>query len=264
MNVQRAVEVLFQEFPAQQAEGWDRVGLSVGDPEASVTAALCALDPTPDTVAQAVRAGCNLLVTHHPAFLDPPFPITPSPRTSSLAGATVAAALRAGVSLVAMHTNLDRSAPALELPSQLTGLAYQGPLDAEGYGALLDSGDLSPAALADRFAQAYGAPATLWEAAEAKPGPVAFCSGSGGVAADAAVLCGCRLLVTGELSYHRCLDLRARGVSVLLLGHDASELPYAPLLAKTLRRLCPGLSVTEALEPRPWDLCVPAPDRREL
>ena len=242
------VEGLFSLFPATDAEPWDRVGLSVGDPQAAIEGVACCLDPTPDAIRRARESGCNVLVTHHPAFLDPPAIVGPH---ATLASRTVWEAVRLGVSLVAMHTNLDRSEPALRLPAALTGLPYLRPLDVDGYGAVLDGNGLTAAEVAERFAATYGAPAQVWHGRQ-RSGDVAFCSGSLGGIGDGALRAGCSTIVGGELSYHRCLDLVARGAAVILLGHDASEQPYAELLAESVEELEPAAPVSVLRQPLPW------------
>ena len=63
---------LLKEFPAADAEAWDRTGMTVGDPARLVEGVAVALDPTVDAVEEAASMGANVLVTHHPAFLQPP------------------------------------------------------------------------------------------------------------------------------------------------------------------------------------------------
>ena len=134
MQVRDLERLVFERFPRQLAESWDRPGLSVGDPTEEVACIACALDPTPTNVRAAASLGANVLLTHHPAFLDPPFPMTPEARTSSQGGAAAYEAARLGVSLIAMHTNLDRSEEALDLAASLIGLPRVGRLvEPDGY-----------------------------------------------------------------------------------------------------------------------------------
>lgn len=119
------LERLDVDFPTAWAEAWDRVGLLVGDPESLVERVFVSLDPTPSALAEAIDAGAQVLLTHHPAFLDAPERFAPA---SGMAGVPFAAA-SAGVALVACHTNLDRApAGADALPAAL-GLRVTGPLE---------------------------------------------------------------------------------------------------------------------------------------
>ena len=70
---------LFRAFPKEDVEDWDRAGLTVGDPSRQVTRVAVALDPTVAAIHEAASRGANVLVTHHPAFLDPPSEFKPGP-----------------------------------------------------------------------------------------------------------------------------------------------------------------------------------------
>lgn len=149
MLVSDIVNLLFSQYDVALAEPWDKPGLSVGSPSARVEAIACALDPTPTNIRLAKESGANVLVTHHPAFLEPPFPITPEAGTSSIGGASVYEAARLGVSLIAMHTNLDRSEDALDLIADKLSLGRIGRLqEPDGFGALLDASSLTLSELA--------------------------------------------------------------------------------------------------------------------
>ena len=81
----------------------DNPGLQLGSAASPVRGVLVALDPTPRAVARAAAAKADLLVTHHPLFLDPLRRID----TGTATGAAAAAALGAGIAVYAAHTNLD-------------------------------------------------------------------------------------------------------------------------------------------------------------
>jgi len=117
-DIARAID---SAFPVQWAEEWDNCGLAVGDPTAEVTGVLVCLDPTRDAVTRAADSGCNVVVTHHPAFLDPADAFGPD--------GIGALALSRGVALIAAHTNLDRAPDgAASLPLAL-GLEPGTPLE---------------------------------------------------------------------------------------------------------------------------------------
>jgi len=87
----------------------DNPGLQLGRADNRVRGILVALDPTPAAVQRAAAAKADLLVTHHPLFLEPLRRID----TATATGAAAAAALRAGISVYAAHTNLDAAPEGL-------------------------------------------------------------------------------------------------------------------------------------------------------
>ncbi len=96
---------LEQIAPLAQQESYDNAGLLIGDASAEVKGALCCLDITEEVLAEAVETGCNLIVAHHPIIFK---------GLKRLTGRTyvercVAMALREGLAVYAIHTNLDNA-----------------------------------------------------------------------------------------------------------------------------------------------------------
>ena len=123
IRVADIVDAVHDAFPPEWAEPWDRIGLVAGDPEAPVSRVLVSLDPSLEALVRARHHRAQVLVTHHPPFLEPVQSLTPH-------GAGVSfAAVREGIALIAAHTNLDRApAGAAALP-HLLGLAPGRPLE---------------------------------------------------------------------------------------------------------------------------------------
>ena len=103
MRIQAIVDVLEQWAPRVLQEDYDNSGLQVGDPDADVQAALITLDCTEAVVEEAVRTGCGLIIAHHPVI----FRGLKSLTGRSEVERTVLAAVRHGVAIHAIHTNLD-------------------------------------------------------------------------------------------------------------------------------------------------------------
>ena len=103
VTVGRCVEVLDAVYDPAWAEDWDAVGLVSGDPAASVERVHFAVDPTPEVAAEAVTAGAQLLVTHHPLFLRGIHGVA----ETSAGGLVIATLVRAGCALFTAHTNAD-------------------------------------------------------------------------------------------------------------------------------------------------------------
>ena len=129
MTVRDIVRQLDAWAPPGQKADFDRVGLQVGDPDASVDGVLVALDLTPAVIEEAVERGAGLVVTHHPLLFKPVGRVT----ADDAVGGLVWRLARANVAFCAVHTNLDAAwgGVSFALAEQL-GLADVGllsPLD---------------------------------------------------------------------------------------------------------------------------------------
>src|SRR5262245_36022435 len=62
--------------PLELAESWDNVGLLLGDASVSVEKVMTCLTVTPASATEAISAGAQLIVTHHPILFRPTQRIT--------------------------------------------------------------------------------------------------------------------------------------------------------------------------------------------
>lgn len=240
LTVATLVERLFARWPAAWAEPWDRVGLSVGDPVSVVRGVACALDVTPESIREARSSGANVLLTHHPVCLETPAAVCPESSGASMPSSSIWESVSCGVALVAMHTNLDRSPEAsLRLPRELgleakAGIERDRPQQAGSLGAVSDlHHGMGAGELAELCHERFGRPVRMYGDADACVHRVAFYSGSlGSQGCGDVVASGSDLVVCGEVGYHRALDLVSAGVSVIILGHDVSELPHVDCLVR--------------------------------
>lgn len=236
-----AVEhALLKDFPAADAEPWDRTGLTVGDPARLVEGVAVALDPTVAAVEEAYSIGANVLVTHHPAFLDPPDSFSPASSVAANPGALVWAAVRRGVALLSYHTALDVSVNAQRVLPGMLNLQLKGvvvPLPSskrKGYGqrCVPRSGEesLTLGQLAARCTSVFARAPRVWGDFSRDLDRIVTCTGSAGDVAAAALRDGADCLVCGEIKYHDALALSQAGMTIIELGHDTSELPLAAVL----------------------------------
>jgi len=108
-TVADVVGVLESLYDPAWAESWDAVGLVCGDPEAAVRRILFAVDPVESVVDEAVDAGVDLLVTHHPLYLRG----TSSVAATTPKGRVVHRLVSVGMALHVAHTNADVAAPGV-------------------------------------------------------------------------------------------------------------------------------------------------------
>ena len=202
-----------------------------------------ALDATVPAIAEAAAAGANVLLTHHPAYLEPPTSFAPERSAALSPGAVVWAAIQHKVALMDFHTALDVSPVAARVLPALLGFKAQGrPVvsvagsKSKGYGQLckVPAGDDGPETLAHvaaRCTSAFGRAPRVWGSFEAPLSTAVCATGSAGNVVQACVEAQVDCLVCGEVRYHQALDASLAGLAIVELGHDASELPLTAVLA---------------------------------
>lgn len=103
MKIREIAGIIESLAPLSYQESYDNSGLLVGHPEDEVKAVLLSLDVTEEVIEEAVRKGCDLVVSHHPII----FKGLKKLNGSNYVERTVLSAIRNGVALYAAHTNLD-------------------------------------------------------------------------------------------------------------------------------------------------------------
>ena len=66
MKIKQVLSALERFAPLPLQESWDNAGLQLGLTEAEVSGALLCLDVNEAIIDEAIRKGCNLIVSHHP------------------------------------------------------------------------------------------------------------------------------------------------------------------------------------------------------
>ncbi len=246
-SLSRLSHELLELFPEQEAEEWDRTGLLAGDPSAQVTGIAVALDPTVFAVKTAKAIGANVLLTHHPAFIDAPERFLPAGRGAMGGGTVVYEALADGVALMNFHTTLDVSERAAAMLPGMLQLRKRSIVDVRyertghGYGQLCDvrpeDDPFTLRHLAARATSVFGRQPRVWGDLAQRLQTVVTCTGSQGDLASRCISAGYDALVCGEIRYHDALAAAQAGLAIVELGHDVSELPLCATLAAALEEI---------------------------
>ena len=253
-------------YPPGLAEGWDRVGLTVGDPDAGVQHVLFAVDVTDEVVAQAIEIGAQLIVAHHPLLLRGVHAV----RTDQPKGRVVTALIRSGIAVFSAHTNADSAADGVaDALADVLGLGGRRPLVPVTASPELGLGRVGtlprpvPAHVVARTLAA-GVPGTeggvkLGGDPERLVATVALVGGAGDSLLDAARAAGVDCYVTGDLRHHPAQDFLANaGAPVLIdVPHWAAEWTWLPAAERVVQRAAsvagPTLDTTvSTLRTDPW------------
>lgn len=103
MKIRTLLNYLEEIAPPQYQEGYDNSGLIVGDSGEEAKGAVICLDSTEAVVEEAHRVGANLIIAHHPIVFKGLKRLT----GRNYVERTVIKAIRYGIAIYAIHTNLD-------------------------------------------------------------------------------------------------------------------------------------------------------------
>lgn len=214
--------------PLDLQESYDNAGLITGNPEQEITGVITALDAVEEVIDEALAHNCNVVVTHHPIVFRGLKKIT----GRTYVERTIIKAIRHGIAIYAIHTNLDnvlqqgvnaRIGQRLQLKD--TSILAPRPEDEQTGSGLL--GYLPEAMPEEQFlpylkehmqvncirhTRLLGKPVRK----------LAVCGGAGGFLLPQAIRQGAEVFITADYKYHEFFD--ADGQLIIAdIGHYESE-----------------------------------------
>ena len=240
------LSALEQFAPLPLQESWDNAGLQLGLTEAEVSGALLCLDVNEAVVDEAIRKGCNLVVSHHPLLFRGLKQISGVDYVQR----TVIKALKNDVVVVSMHTNMDNALDGVNWKiAERLGLGEcrffaQKAVDGieAGSGVV---GELPQPMAAQDFVQLVKRQfqvecAQCNELLQRPVQRVAICGGAGDFLLPDALREGADAFITGEMHYHQYFGYEQR-IQICVIGHYQSEQYTAEIFRDIIQRDCPGV-----------------------
>lgn len=237
-KISEIIDSIEQLAPLSLQEGYDNAGIQVStDPDAECSGVLVCLDITEPVIDEAIRRGCNMIVSHHPLIFNPLRHVT---------GATfqercVIRSLQGGITLYSAHTNLDNAPEGVNLRiCQVLGLENVEPLGMGMIGTLPQSA--GEREFVSKVAELFKVKCVQHSAFRDRTiQRVAVCGGAGSFLMSDAEQAGADCFITGEISYHRFFE--AGRALLLAIGHYQSEQFTKNLISDYVRSRFPGLKV---------------------
>ncbi len=245
MKIKEVIAALERFAPLPLQEGFDNAGLQLGLTEAwEVSGALLCLDVTENVLDEAIRKGCNLIVSHHPLI----FHKLASISGSNFVERIVMRAIENHVAIVSMHTNMDNARGGVNFKiAEKLGLR-----DVDFFvrkeGADAGSGVIGtlpqPMAAAEfirLLKERFGVACVMTNELLQRPvSRVAICGGAGGFLLGDAEKAGADAFVTGEMHYHDYFDHEQK-IQICVIGHYQSEQFTNEIFRDIIERECPGV-----------------------
>lgn len=225
----------------QLAEGWDNVGLLVGDASADVNKVLAALDITDGVITEAEEIGADCIITHHPVIFSKLGRIT----ADTPQGRRLIRLIRSGISVYTAHTNLDISEGGTnDILAQMIKLKNIENLPLGRAGELERPMPLRELArevknlLKLEYIGYYGDS----ESVVKKAGIITGSGCESEYIRDVAGK-GCDVFITGDIKYHYAQEALDMGLSLIDATHYASEALIVNKLCVYLKERFNGLEI---------------------
>ena len=263
MKIYQVVDALEQYAPLPLQEGYDNAGLQVGLTEAvEVSGALLCLDVTEAVVDEAIRKGCNLIVSHHPLIFRKLARIS----DENYVQRTVMKAIKNDIAIVSMHTNMDAATGGVNFKiAEKLGLCnvrfFGGEKEVNGVkggegvmGEIADEAIEASSDLKERFSEGIAADDLILmlrdrfrvesvqcnELLRRPIRKVALCGGAGSFLLDAAIAAGADAFITGEMHYHEFFG-HEQEIQICVIGHYQSEQFTSEIFQSIIEEKCPGV-----------------------
>jgi dinuclear metal center YbgI/SA1388 family protein len=209
---------------------------------------VCALDVTETVVQEAIRAGAQLIVAHHPLIFTSIRHIT----TDDATGRALRAAIGQDIAIICMHTNLDVAEGGVnDALAEALGLLHIENLGAGESGTLGRVGDLpapmEPARFAAFVKEALRAGGVRFADGGREISRVAVGGGACGKMMDFAIAKGADAFVIGDCSYDLMQRAQSLDLTLVDAGHFPTENPVVPVLARRLHAAFPEVEATVSL-----------------
>lgn len=246
MRIKDVISALECFAPLPLQEDYDNAGLQVGLTEAEVSGVLLCLDVTEDIIGEAEAKGCNMIVSHHPLL----FRGLKQVSDANYVQRCVMAAIRKGVTIVSMHTNLDSAKGGVNYMIArhlgLQDVRLLGAHEVEGVeGGIGVVGTLPEALTAEQYIykvkEEFRAGVVMTnEPLERPVRTVAICGGAGSFMLGKAIAAGADAFLTGEMHYHEYFG-HEQEILISVIGHYESEQYTSQLLGEIIESRCPGV-----------------------
>lgn len=256
MKIREIIGALEEFAPLSLQDSYDNAGLQIGLTEdAEATGALLCLDVTEDVIDEAIRKGCNMVVSHHPLLFRPCKSITGADYIERC----IIKAIKNDIAIYSAHTNLDNAKDGVNYRIAnklgLTNISVLDPKQEEGTGAGI-IGVLPTSVSKEEFVklvkETFNADCVRfnsWNGEQVKS--VALCGGAGAFLMPKALASGADAFLTGEVGYHRFFGHEDE-ILLMEIGHFESEQYTLEILREVIEKVAPGMSVYDTeLETNP-------------
>ncbi len=262
MRCKEIVDKIEKAFPPVYAEEWDNVGLLVGHKDQEVERVFLALDATEEVIEEAIAAGAQMIITHHPMI----FKGMKKVNDGNFIGKKVLRLAENKISYYAMHTNFDvmgmakALADVLKLQKQevlmevIPASSANVTEEKQGIGRIGYLPEEMTLAQCAKFVKtALNLPfLTVSGNPDVSVRYAAVSSGSGKSVIPYALAQGADVLITGDIGHHEALDAKEQSLCIIDAGHYGTEKLFMDFMKSWFEKEMPVIVCSQAAPKEPF------------
>lgn len=236
LTVKNVVDIVERLAKPEYAYSWDNCGLCVGDKDKNVTRVFITLDVTRESILEAHKNNCEMIVSHHPLIFKPVYTVN----ASTYEGEMLALLFKYDIALYSAHTSLDAAIGGVnDALCQKLGLTDVEVIGGEEV-SCVRIGNLPYKMTGDELLNyvetKLNCKNLLFGGVRGKEIFRVACSGGAGddfyIDAKNA---GADVFITGEIKHHLALEAKRIGLSFIAAGHYSTEVPVVDVLGTYLQ-----------------------------
>lgn len=223
--------------PLSLQEEWDNSGIQLRATSGEISKVLIALEINDRVIDEAIGAGADMILTHHPLI----FGSLKKIDGNDVTGNYLVKLIKRGISAYSTHTPFDKCLGGNnDYLGNLLGIDDIAPMQGDET-HICRVGNLKVpmtcAEFADNAARLLKIDKRHFSFsgnADETVSKVGWCTGSGAEFLDLAVDAGCDLFITGDVKYHTAQHARELGMNLLDCGHYGTEHIFCENMASKL------------------------------
>lgn len=217
IKIENLIEFLNYRFDLNLQEKWDNSGLQTKIYQKNLTNIHYCLDVTEQEIKIALSKNSNFIISHHPLWIN-------EKTKNNQYNLKIQQLLdKHQICVYSAHTNFDVVHDGLTY--YLIKMLNWNPCACveSNIGLICNIEPISIEALTSKLKKTFAVDVVAYKANDNIIKRVAFVNGSGDETYNSAILKGCDVLITGDISYHEKIEAKALEFNLIDLSHEVEK-----------------------------------------